>query len=335
MSLVADNTASEVKSPTIRIYAAGGCGTNVTHHYNQAKEVAGFANLDIAYIDTSRSNLKPDINPDKVFIISGQKGQELDGSGSIRRDNAAHISASVKQILLKFKPSTFNIVIFSGAGGSGSVIAPEIISELAANNHPVLAIMVGSNESEIHADNTVKTLKSLEAISNNRKYPISLFYAQNPTGKPRSEADDLARYAIATLSVLFSRSFHGLDTRDLENWLNYTKVGGAPQLSLLQIHRETADVDKVQEIISVASLFTDPNQPSFTTRPRYVCKGYGRIPFEGRDTLHFTISGNAVASVYNEVHDDTSKLKEELSAQVNRTSLVEKGDTVTESGLVF
>jgi hypothetical protein len=47
------------------------------------------AEIDTVYFDTSRSNLKPGLPEDKVYILP-----EVDGSGKERRQNSAAILKS-------------------------------------------------------------------------------------------------------------------------------------------------------------------------------------------------------------------------------------------------
>src|SRR5690606_17802693 len=94
-------------------------------------------------------------------------------------------------------------------------------------------------------------------------------------GTSRADTDSHARYAITALSVLMSRQFAELDSKDLVNWLDTTKVGIAPQLSVLQITSKAEEVDVIKAPVSIASLLTNAEQKSYTVRPQYSCVGYG------------------------------------------------------------
>lgn len=107
-------------------------------NYLKSQGGDGFAAIDPAFIDTSRSNLTPEIPEEKIYILDN-----TDGSGKVRRENHAQISSSIKHILQSQQPGEFNIVVFSASGGSGSVLGPLIVSELLARGLPVVVLTAG------------------------------------------------------------------------------------------------------------------------------------------------------------------------------------------------
>src|ERR1700690_3688627 len=127
----------------VRLYGCGGLGSNIVKDYIGRQPAPGFATPLTSFIDTSRSNLAGIANQDDIFVLEG-----TDGSGKVRKENHAQISAAVKQILLKQAPEDFNIVIFSASGGSGSVIGPLLVSELLSRGHAVVVLTAGSSESD-------------------------------------------------------------------------------------------------------------------------------------------------------------------------------------------
>jgi hypothetical protein len=56
------------ESNTVKIYACGGCGTNVAKYFetHRGKSTKGFADIEVCYIDTSMSNID-DIHPKNIF----------------------------------------------------------------------------------------------------------------------------------------------------------------------------------------------------------------------------------------------------------------------------
>lgn len=102
---------SDIKGQ-VRIYGSGGCGVNIASHFINRPEQAGFATVHPCFVDTSRSNLKPEIREEDCYIL-----QDVDGSGKVRRENAEGIGNVIKQVLLKHKPMDLNLVVFSASGG--------------------------------------------------------------------------------------------------------------------------------------------------------------------------------------------------------------------------
>jgi len=108
-----DNKATFMAATgVLRLYGCGGCGVNATYNFNKYVEEANCAHVNPAYIDASRSNLKPDMRADDIFVLPN-----VDGSGKIRRENHKEISNVIKQIILQIEPGDFNVVIFSASGG--------------------------------------------------------------------------------------------------------------------------------------------------------------------------------------------------------------------------
>jgi len=138
-----------MSSGKIRIYGCGGAGINLTSHFINLPADGNYAEVLAAMVDTSRSNISTDIAEDLCYILP-----EVDGSGKVRKENHEVIGGVVKQILLQHKPEDLNVVVFSGSGGSGSVIGPLITKELLSREHSVICVMVGSDESAITCTNT-------------------------------------------------------------------------------------------------------------------------------------------------------------------------------------
>lgn len=316
----------------MRIYGCGGAGVNVARYFANSNEVEGCAAAHPVFLDTSRSNLTADIDEGQCFIL-----QNVDGSGKVRRENHQEIANSIRQVLLKHKPMDFNVVVFSASGGSGSVFGPLLVSELLERDEPVVAVVIGSDESAITATNTLNTLKSLDAISNKTGRPVVMYYAQNDRAGRRSAVDSNVQAAIAYLAVLASRQNGELDTRDISNWLQYQKTTSArPQLSLLLIARSDAElVEQCSAPISVASIFANPDLPGLPLVPDYHCAGYAKVDMVGTDTLHFAVSVDEVPLVAQRITKTLNELEEVRQSRVSRDSLVGAGDQITDGGLVL
>jgi cell division GTPase FtsZ len=165
----------------INVYACGGAGINLGSQlvkFNNRKD-PGFAELKTFFIDTSKSNIQSNIPEDNIYLVDG-----LDGSGKKRDTNYVALAECSKEILHQFKPADINIVLHSASGGSGSVIAPILVSELLSRKSLTIVILIGSTSSRIEAENTSKTLKSYEMISHKRNMPVIAAYKENSPSKP-------------------------------------------------------------------------------------------------------------------------------------------------------
>lgn len=331
------NTAQK-EVGNIRLYACGGAGTNIgirlARLQNGQREV-GFGSMDVAIIDTSKSNLRDGIPVKDVYLIDG-----LDGSGKIRADNYQEISSRVRDILQQYKPGDLNIVISSAAGGSGSVIAPSLVSELLQREVPTIVVTIGSADTRIDADNTLKTLKSYEAVAKLRNAPVVMAYFQNSTHNPRAAVDKDIEGMVISLLALFSRENAELDSRDLFNWLRFDRATSfGPQLAALHVTSGDDEMSDPGHIISVATLATEGGDTKFDRMPEYQCVGY--LPTAAKDhvlrkaPVHFIVSDGIFDDVASELNKTLRELEELRAARIGKKGLLNNNDQATDTGLVL
>lgn len=315
----------------VKLYGCGGLGVNFATNYITGNQGDGFADIAPAFIDTSRSNLIPGIPEENVYIL-----ENTDGSGKVRRENHAQISSSIKNILQRHQPGDFNIVVFSASGGSGSVIGPLIVSELLTRGMSVVVLTVGSSESNITANNTVNTLKSLAAISKKEGAPVVTYYLHNGGGNTRSVVDKQLAFATSCLSYLASRQNAELDTKDVSNWLRYNNATEvAPQLSLLDIFIDPEAVTSIHDPISVASLYADRDQPHLSEPvPDYSCVGYFQHPVKDVEEIHFVISTQNLGATYERLEETRNDYNARRDSRVQTRNIV-NADEALDDGLVL
>lgn len=320
----------------LRIYAAGGCGINISSIYSENDEEVGAAKTYPVFVDTSRSNLvRAGIAGEQnVFLL-----KDVDGSGKVRRDNHDTIAKNIKQLVQQFSPLDFNVVVFSASGGSGSVFGPLILSELLSRNLPAICVVIGSNESAITAQNTVNTLKSLESIAKRTEVPVVMHYGENTLESKRSDVDLRARAMIAGLSYLASGENSELDSRDLLNWVQFhrtTKVQAC--LATVDFYLGATDANKAVNPISIASLYASPDHQDLTVIPEYHTTGYplNKIEILGSyPGIHYVITNEEVPEIYKHAQAVLKQIDERRSARVAQDSLVDAGDDVSDTGLIL
>lgn len=320
------------KSGSLRIYACGGFGINISQHFDSAvtKPEPGIAQIHIAYADTSRSNIKPSVPEERIFLIEG-----VDGSGKIRRENHQVIGRSVRNVLNTHRPQDMNLVVFSAAGGSGSVFGPLIVGELLERGLPVIALVLGSAESLITAQNTVNTLKSLENIAEKRDLPVVMIYARNANDVSREDTDRYFHRAIGALAVLASRQNAELDTKDIQNWVQFNKTTSVgPRLAAMEIAiNEAPPADP--EAISIASLYANTKIQPLNLVPEYHCAGYMTTNNESVEQMHFAISIDDVPDIARDMQAVVQELDERRRARIQVDRLVRETDEVTDDGMVL
>jgi hypothetical protein len=337
-------TASNTPRALVNVYAAGGGGVNIVADMEGLRNQTdiGFASMLPCYIDTSRSNLHNKKLPEEAIYLFS----DIDGSGKVRSANYEVISKNVLGILQKFKPTMFNIVVHTASGGSGSVIGPVLVSELKARGENVVVVVVGSTDTRIEIENTIKTLKSYEGIANVRNSPVVMHYVENTRDKSRFEVNKQVKYAITMLLGLFSGQNEELDTSDLKNWLEYLKFSGGPaQLSSLNFVMDQQELDKVGTVVSVATLALQDMNTRLGSTPAYQCVGYapaawrvgtpGSLQMISEAPLHFTISGDFVQRASNALTTTLKEVDSAFASQITRTSILSKDDKATATGLVL
>lgn len=323
----------------VNLYCAGGTGTNLGINFmsNLGHTTTGFATLEPYFIDTSRSNLHPVITDDRFYLVESSD-PNFEGSGKKRDSNYKAISESMKSMLQDFKPSAFNIVVHSGAGGSGSVAGPVLVSELLKRDIPVIALVVGNTSSLIEVRNTLNTLKSYESISKTRKKPVIVGYLENGQDYTRKEVDQYMQTMIVSLSSLFSGDNRELDSEDLYNFLNFNEVTSyEPHLAAIRFSPEVMKLEKGETLLTLASLANDVENTEGGVPVTYQAVGY--IPSEIEDSfqtnlpLHYGIISGFFQPVVARLEAKIEEHNDHVAAQVTK-SIVSDEDT-TEEGLIL
>ena len=241
---------------SFRVYCLGGCGLNISTQLSLPNDITYLPNSYIGRVDTSESNVITN-NDSLLFLIPG-----VDGSGKKQSFTYAVAVPYIDAILLEQPPKDFNVVVFSLGGGTGSVLGPLIIKELLTRKIPVVGIVVESTGSLIESENCLRALASLQSVSQSVvKKPIAISIHKNGKSIPEQQINSIITDEIKALAMLTSGANKGLDTKDIENWLNFpltTKV--SPQLVELVIGFAGKDTPYVVQndlkAISVASLLT-------------------------------------------------------------------------------
>jgi hypothetical protein len=321
----------------IKVYCCGGAGMNIggmlEKHRNQS-EVA-FADLEIEYIDTSKSNLRQHIDQSHCYLM-----ENLDGSGKLRTENHAEINDRVKAILQQFKPADFNIVLHSAAGGSGSVIGPLLTRQMLLDDAQVVVLIIGSADTRLDAENTLKTIKSYENIAKTTSNPVVMAYAQNSQEVSRESADSGMFDRIMSLAVLYSKENLELDSRDLYNWLHYDRATSHPvKLVTMSLLEGNASLKELGNIISVATLAKQNSSTALIEMPEYQCVGF--LPEDtasnvaAKSPLHFVISDGVVPEIVKHLQGILKSLEQQQAARIPQQSIVSAADKPNDNGLVL
>lgn len=332
----------EQKRGQLRVYACGGAGMNIGHLLEEHRGHPGpaMADINVTYLDTSDSNLRPDTPMDHVYFIDG-----INGSGKVRSENAEKIKQSVKDAFQKHPPMDVNVVLHAGGGGSGSVFGPYVVSQLLALDKPVVVLVIGSAVTRTDAQNTLNVIKSYEGISNARKAPVVFLYEQNSREKSRADVDQLMRGTIVSIALLWSQQNRELDTKDLSNFLRFDRIPGigfGPGLVHMTITGSEGNQDKTYgETISVATLALNGQDTIIDPPPPVQFVGYmaddAPDPIKSKMVTHFILTNGIVNDVSNKLKKVLGVIDAEAEARNDRTkeSVLDDTDQPDEAGVVL
>lgn len=328
--------STELENKRIRLYALGGAGNSVSATMEEFRNsnVPGFAPLDTVYIDTSSSDFQG-ISQEHIYRFKG-----LDGSGALRKENFSVVSKYTQEILQEHKPGFLNIVISSGGGGSGSVIGPSLVNELLKKDEKVIVIMIGGVDTRLLINNTLNTLKSYESISQRNSKSLVMKYLQNESSSKKQKVDEEARFLISGLCMLFSGQNKGLDSKDLEHWINFNKVTTyEPQMVSLETVGSLEDLQGEGNVISVASVSTIDGNTDLSRPVEVQFIGYvpdsTPEPSKARLPVHFVTTDGLFEEVGKKLNDALDELNAQAKARVKRDSLLTDDDNVTDNGLIL
>lgn len=316
----------------IKLYCCGGAGINIgiqlAHYCN--KNEPGFGVFDIAFIDTSKSNLAKTVNPDQCYLITSDV-RDIDGGGKIRAENNEEIANSVRSILHAHKPGNINIVISSAGGGTGGIVGAYLVDELLNNDIPVIPVVIGSTDTTIEVVNTLKTLESYENIALSNKMPVNMYYEQNSSDNPENTVDKNIIAFVISMGVLASRENKGLDTRDLRNWLRHDTVTSfEPRLYAIQKVEGNALPSDLGDLISVASIVTENNDTLLTINDKQALFEYrciGVVPntidkeIANRFPIHFVTCTGNIRAAHKELTNMNDQLEKLRAARKHSPTL--------------
>jgi hypothetical protein len=342
---------SDNQKNKVRIYGCGGVGLNIVSMVPSMHKSAlgGFAESILSYVDTSKSNMiRKDLNPEEVYIFA-----DMDGSGKIRRENHRAILANTKVVLQQFQPTTFNIVVHSAGGGSGGVIAPAIVSELLKADKEVIVVVVGSFNSVIEVENTIKTLQSYESISSLRGKNVNMLYLENSvTQSNELTVNAQAVHLISLLLGLFSGQHEQLDTADLKTWLNHNKFTDSEPCINNVLIGQGADLKPfyegehflIRDPITVATLATREMSTRYNHVPAIKFEGYVPADWKTGDDkgfamikdnpIHFCVMEDKMSEIFKALSNHLKSLKGLESSRVRRPSILKDLD-IKDDGMIL
>lgn len=310
----------------VNVYCCGGTGLNIGAEllkFAGLKE-EGFAQIETYLVDTSRSNIRGHVPDDHVYIFGSGEDSKVDGAGKRRDTHAALIKQYAPEVLHKFKPADLNIVIHSTSGGTGAPCGHVIVKHLIERDQPVVVIMVGAVSSGQEISNTLKTFDSYERISVDNGKPIVSVYYENAADKSRKSVNENVQATVMALAAIFSNENHGLDSEDLKNFLNYTRVSKyPPMLAALEFSKNKVSEITGCSVVSVLTLAEEHGDDQPGILVPYHSVGYVsnacRDKLQQGTPLHATIFAGYYNSIVSRLAKQDKAVQEQHKTYVHKS----------------
>ena len=176
------------------------------------------------------------------------------GSGKVKATNIAKAEPFVEEVLTKYKPSSFNIVVCSAAGGTGSVLGLQLVRRRIELNKPVVILTVSDHTSQKEMENSVGTLRSLasQTEADQLNAPIAFINVINDNNHTRGEINANIIHKLDLLSMFLTEQNEEVDYEDIANMLMYSR---------------TSKTTKVPPALSEINIYDEKSARAYTGKP--------------------------------------------------------------------
>lgn len=311
------------------IYAVGGTGINVVNRFLKENRNGRFVESIIGF-DTS------DANPvaDGLFNIERVPGTE--GSGGNKKTHADKYPDFAKQMLAKYKPNRFNIVIFSTGGGTGAGLGPWIVRNLLQRKIPVLSIVIGDLSTFNEHENTIGTLGSLY---NQTKlgHSVIFSYLENKDNVTQGEVNSQASARIDNALMMFNMDNERIDYADAYNFFFYNSMVDAdPVLTQLTFLTDDGISAYESKPVAALSLYADADKIKSPFENMLYRKSgiYGKEFHGVHSTTHAVLDhGDTLDSIKEMINVKETKA-DELSGRFRTKDSLNFGNSADDSGMM-
>lgn len=295
----------------IRIYGCGGAGVNqLAALLKEIKKHDGLAEIEPVFVDSSLSNSAAD--PECTYIVPN-----MDGAGKERNEMLKPARREAPNILVKHPANEINIMICSGGGATGAIVATALAERIWAEGGTVVFFVTGSVESKKTSENSLKNFVTLNQVGTNASRCPVVVFESNGDNSRRSKVDNNIVLGIMALLDLYSGNHEELDSADVAMWLRPEKSAKiTPQLVLLDIYLSREEAAEREYPISVAILHSKEDKDNGAIPADYVTEGYRRT--DDQQSLFFSIHTEGLKPITDELN---SAIREFEKRAASRQSL--------------
>lgn len=321
-------------SRKVNIFACGGFGQNTMMGMMTREFFPSMAkHLKLFALDTSPANLRKYEEQDLAGAVSIHLVPNADGSGSFRGENIDAIVTMVGELV---NSGTIEdgicVVISSASGGSGAVIAAELMTELAKRGRSVFGMTLETDEDDIKVNNTLKSVKTFKHKAETSGHHLTTFWRhnRNEDGRIQKAAANAAfQEALENIIAIGHPDMDALDTKDVHHFLNYPFNQNVPgEMRFLTIRHRRADEQFPEEqdvpLAILSLLNSDVIDPDYPRGVGYTT--HGVLP----RTLSFT--DDRVETQFLIHSGRLAKLANHLETTIAEFNKIQKLDKERQSG---
>lgn len=322
-------------SKTVLFIGCGGVGINsvsklmIADAENQYFERASFLTLDGSSANTSifreALELIGDLDADpsalakKHWVVPNGRG-----AGAIRRLNAVQFVTWVNTIYKDIPAADLYIVGYSATGGSGSVIAPELVRLLTADGRNVISnVLLTSDNSEANT-NAINVIRGLAAFAHTTKSTCNVMLTDQ-SNLTVSEADKEMVDNYIALGMAMGNTHKHLDISDIHSFLHSHLLGVPSTLNLITKTEKAEEVDAQRGVLTTLSVVKNGDEP--TPKLKTLLNTVGIQP-ENQQNIYFTASNQALEEYRNNLEKLQKHFTEIKSMLGERNTFDDVGDTM-------
>lgn len=168
--------SSSLKTTVIGL---GGAGSNIVNDIKQYMGDEPF--IEYMTVDSSDANVKEGI-PFHHIKRNTVDGKVLTGTGGVRGEHMEDLTVGVKNFIDKQKLHKHDGVIylvFSTSGGTGNMLAKDILTELLPHGVIICCLIVHDTTNQQYAFNSKKATETIFNVANKNNHALPVIYYTN------------------------------------------------------------------------------------------------------------------------------------------------------------
>lgn len=234
----------------VLILGCGGFGVSLTKAVMEMDLAKTLPDIDFLLVDGSNSNVdQADIDSDYFYRVP-----HVDGQGKKRGKGAVQYVDFVTENVHNIPDADMYIIVYSLSGGSGSVLGPEFNLQLMGMGKNCVNVVLATDDSKEDVKNTFNTLTGLANNVRALERPIHFMIEESSSGK-RSEVDTAVLGHILSLASVCGTAHRGLDSTDVNSWLDYQQHEVEPALTLIERFDDAETLEQLSgSVITILSL---------------------------------------------------------------------------------